>query len=165
MILAMDLSLSGTAFAVLDFSFYGRVKIVATCFVNNKKHSKKSHAYRLNNIAVELDRILKTYPITHVVREKGFSKFAKATQAIFKVVGISDLTLYRNGVEKDIEEIPPTTVKKTIAGHGGAEKSEVAEGVRQYLIDEQKDIVFKTDDESDAVAVGVTYALQNKLIK
>lgn len=156
--------MSGTALAVLDISVSGRVKIVETCFVNNKKHSKKSHGYRLNNISLELDRILKAYEIEHIVREKGFSKFATATQTLFKVVGVSDLTLFKNGVEKDIAEIPPTTVKKAIAGHGGAEKSEVAEGVRSYLVDDQKDYVFGTEDESDAVAVGVTYALQKKLI-
>lgn len=164
MILAMDLSLSGSALAVLDYSKDG-VKIIETSFINNKKNGKKSHGYRLNNIYTEIDRILKNNAIDDVVRERGFSRFAKATQILFKVVGVCDLTLYLNGIDMDIKEIPPTTVKKVIGGHGRAEKSEVEEGLRKYLIKSQQEYKFETDDISDAVAVGITYLIENKKIK
>lgn len=159
MILAMDLSLSSPAFAVLDYDKDGNVTLIYKSHINNKKRAKLPHGERLSYIHDEIKRLFDTYPITEAVREKGFSRYHKTTQALFKVVGVSDYVTYvSSGLE--IEEIPPTTIKKALAGNGYAKKDEVAEALFLYVGEHE----YANDDESDAVAVGITYLMKKGLI-
>ena len=100
-----------------------------------------------------------------VVREKGFSRFANTTQLLFRVVGVSDLIAFVEAGLKEVEEIPPTTIKTTIAGYSRADKEEVEQGVRELLLDHQKEMKFYSDDESDAVAVALTYCIRKGLLQ
>lgn len=164
-ILAMDLSLSGSAFAVLEV-YEKSVKIKELRFVNNslKEIKDKSHGEKVANIYFNLEDILQKHKPTDIVREKGFSRFPQATQALFKVVGVVDFTLFCADIKENIAEVAPTSVKKYVTGSGKASKEEVDEEVRKFLAPSQRDIVFETNDVSDAVAVGVAYCLKNKLI-
>ena len=160
-----DLSLSGSAFAVLQFD-RGTVEIIETLFIDNKKNAKRGTGYRLAQIEQGLTDLLRRHPdITVVVRERGFSKFPAVTQTLFRVVGVADLTLYKQCGGVELGEIPPSAVKKLVTGNGKADKAEVELCVRLYLSKHQQDYVFQTDDVSDAVAVGIAWGLQNKLLK
>ena len=79
----------------------------------------------------ELDDIIND---VHVVREKGFSRFATTTQTLFKVVGVSDLTILDLMGVKNVEEITPTSVKKYTTGDGKATKLDVMDAVRNYFM-------------------------------
>ena len=143
----------------------GRPWIVDTYYVDNKKKTKYTTAQKLSEIAGELAYIAKEHAdIVHIVREKGFSRFANTTQLLFRVVGVSDLA----GIElfncKDIEELTPTTIKRLIAGNGKADKQEVEDGVRELLASEQRNYKFYSDDVSDAVAVGLAYYIKRGLL-
>lgn len=59
---------------------------------------------------------------------------------------------------KQFHEIPPTIVKKMIAGKGNASKAEVAVGLARFIGERW----FDSDDQSDAVAVGITWIQLNK---
>lgn len=61
------------------------------------------------------------------------------------------------------ENLSPSTVKKTVTGSGSATKDEVAAVVRKIL-GLPSDYKFATDDESDAVAVGLAYLIREGLI-
>lgn len=165
-ILSMDLSLSGSAFSILELN-NNYIIIKELMFVNNKvsKMINKFHGEKLANIHDNLDDLLNRYNPTDIVREKGFSKFSLSTQAIFKAVGIVDFTLHQHGIKQKIDEIAPTSVKKLVTGSGKSDKSQVEEYVRKYLFPTQKDIKFETDDLSDAVAVAIAYCIENKLLK
>lgn len=169
-ILAMDLSLNLPAFAVVDIED-GSPRIVEVIHVDNKTQTKWTQAEKLKATATALRDILVRQHVTHckpfdaIVRERGFSRFAQTTQALFRVVGVSDLIALEEGFTKQVEEIPPTSVKSLIAGYGKASKEEVEEGVRELLPEDQKDFVFATDDESDAVAVALTYAIKKGWLK
>lgn len=164
-ILAMDLSLNLPAMAVLEIRD-GRPWIVDTYYVDNKKKTKATTAEKLANIADTLATISETHTdITHIVREKGFSRFANTTQLLFRVVGVSDLAGVKLFSCRDIEELTPTTVKRFVAGNGKADKEEVEDGVRELLAPEQKDYKFYSDDVSDAVAVGLAYYIKKGLLK
>lgn len=104
--------------------------------------------------------IILTYNIDVYVREKAFSRFARETQALNKVVGIADLVAWQQSMAI-FHEIAPTTVKKLLTGSGKADKETVAQALDRYLGAQ----VYKTDDESDAAAVGVAWLLQNNLLK
>lgn len=160
MVLSMDLSLSSPAFAVLEYDNNGTVKLIHKSHVNNKKRSKATHGERLSYIYDELNRIMEKYPIKETVREKGFSRYAQTTQTLFKVVGISDFITHRMA-GLTVSEIPPTTIKKVLAGHGFSSKDAVAEALYAYIGKQD----YANDDESDAVAVGIVYLMQKGIVK
>lgn len=150
-ILAIDSSLACPAFAVLEFNLTEKtVRVVEVTHI--KTNSKKSTGYRLFQIYGLADSLLDRYQFDAVVFEKGFNKFAVATQQIQRTVGMLLFTLYRKEIE-DIEEIAPTSVKKYITGDGKASKEKLAEHLVSYV----GVIKYKTNDESDAVGVGIAY--------
>ena len=59
------------------------------------------------------------------MRERAFSRFPHETQALFKVVGIADLAVWKQR-KAAWEELAPASVKKLLAGSGKADKAEVA---------------------------------------
>lgn len=59
------------------------------------------------------------------VREKGFFRFPHETQALFKVMGIADLTAWQK-CRAAYEEIAPSAVKKLLTCSEKASKEEVA---------------------------------------
>lgn len=159
-IFGMDLSLRRPGFAVIGFDEEKRPVLLEKSFLKNDGRS--AHGPSLLNISKELDRYIETYQPKHYVRERGFSRFPSTTQALFKVVGIVDLYVYaRTGITK-VDEIAPTSVKKTITGSGNAAKKDVQKRMSEILRLDSPDI-FETDDESDACAVAVSYALKKKL--
>ncbi|OMI07687.1 hypothetical protein BVL54_19885 [Bacillus paralicheniformis] len=154
-ILAMDLSLSSPAFAVLE----KKPRSLRVLHLSHiKTNAKKTHGYRLFQIYNHLKEIYEEYGdrISQVVSEKGFSRHARTTQILYMVHGVARVLSYMNGFE--VEEVSPTTVKKHVAGNGKASKEELADAVRGFFTDE---LFFKNDDESDAVSVGVTFLIQS----
>jgi crossover junction endodeoxyribonuclease RuvC len=150
-VLAIDSSLSCPAFAVLEFNLTERaVKVLEVTHI--KTSSKKSTGYRLFQIHNHAEKLLERYEFDAVIFEKGFNKFAVATQQIQRTVGMLLFTLYSKSIE-DIEEIAPTSVKKLVTGDGKATKEKLAEHLIYYV----GVIKYKTDDESDAVGVGIAY--------
>lgn len=163
----MDLSLNLPAYAIIDV-VNGKALIRETRYTDNKAigGSKVPRAKRIKRIADDIAQIFVDYPdIDAVVREKGFSRYANTTQILFRVVGVSDLKVYEGSGITNIEEIAPTSVKRLVAGDGKASKDEVAEGVREFLIDMQKDYKFHSDDVSDAIAVGIAFMIKKGLLK
>lgn len=157
--LALDLSLKSSGIAVIAVTSEGIPIILEVSHVPTL--AMHSHGRRLCQISDEIERYFKAYSPEHVVREKGFSRFPAVTQALFKVVGCSDMVAHIYG--HTVAEIPPTTVKKAITGRGKASKGEVATEVMRILRIEDADY-FATDDESDSAAVGITYLMQKGVI-
>ena len=90
------------------------------------------------------------------MRERAFSRFPHETQALSKVVGIADLVAWKTS-HAIYWELSPTTVKKAISNSGKADKLQVAADL-EYFIGRTS---FQTNDESDAVAVGLAWLIQN----
>lgn len=154
----MDLSLSSPGYAVIRTS-NGNCELIEKGHI--KTDAKKTHGYRLKQIEKVLIGLRDKYEYEAVIRERGFSRFPKITQTLFKVVGLSDMVFADIG---EIIEIPPTTIKKTLTGNGHAKKAIVAKNVRKILkLD--KSIKFVTNDESDACAVVVTYLIKEGLLE
>lgn len=171
-ILAMDLSMNLPCMVVLRITDTKPKKIIIqdVVYVDNKtRPTKKPNSVKLqeiNNALKDLiyDNQLELCSDLHIVREKGFSRFALTTQTLFRVVGVTDLTVLDFLGVKDITEITPTSVKKLVTGDGKASKDDVMDEVRNYLCDEQKDYKFYSDDVSDAVGVGIAYCIKKGLL-
>lgn len=74
------------------------------------KNASKSHGEVLSEIAHCMMSVIPDKPCVYV-RERGFSRFAAETQALFKVVGISDLIAWDTD-RAVFEELAPMTVKR-----------------------------------------------------
>lgn len=92
----------------------------------------------------------------HFVRERGFSRFAAETQTIYRMVGVTDLVLW-DEAKTSFDQLAPKEVKRLVTGKGTATKKDVEEALPPYVGVAE----FKTDDESDSVAVGVAWLLKN----
>lgn len=153
--------MNSTGFTVLDWdSAIQKATVIELGHIDNKKQGrmKWSHGQKLqriyNRIGTEIARSLPDV----IVREKGVTRFNKATQAIFRVVGITDL-IAEQVSGQSCEEVGITEAKKLITGNGRADKSEIALEVQKYLAEP---VEFAVDDESDAVAVGIAYCLKQE---
>ena len=157
-ILAMDLSLNCPGFAVLSISDR-TVTLIAKNTVNNSKDAakpaerRKSTGQKLQEIAMRMHALILKYKPDVIVRERAFSRFNGSTQALFRVVGVSDLMAYDAAHQE-------TAIKMILTGKGKAEKGEVAKALRPYIGDQ----LYETQDESDAIAAGITWAVQENLI-
>lgn len=155
-ILACDLSLACPAFAILEVDQHG-IQLIHKSHV--KTTAKRGTGYRLAEIEAHLKKVLHSYPITDVAVERGFNRFVKATEQIQRVVGVFILTLQHNEIVA-FTEITPKAVKKAVTGNGAAKKDEVALALPQFVGEQ----TYKTDDESDAVAVGIAFAIEEGLL-
>lgn len=123
----------------------------------NNKSSKEPHGAILSAILSFLEGLVADVDI--FVRERAFSRFPHETQTLHKVVGIADLAAWQKAGAV-FQELAPTTVKKLLTGNGKATKEEVASALTHYVGEQH----YATDDESDAVAVGIAWLLQEKLL-
>lgn len=173
-ILAMDLALSQPGFAVLATVEEGgdnKPILLETSFVTT--NGKDVMGKRLCDIEDEIARLILAYSPQFLVREKGFSRFAATTQALFRVTGISDRIAYV-AADKPISELSPTSVKKIVTGDGRASKQDVATSVFFALQITNTDEFYRTkrngeleliDDKTDACAVGLAFMKEKGMIE
>lgn len=142
-IMALDLSLTNTGIAIFD----NNENIV--CIDNAPTNPKDDYPLRLKTIFDKIKLLAEQYLPSVIVIEKGFTRFHASTQALFRVQGIAMLALC------DYKQIfySPSTIKKYVAGKGNASKNTVL----KKIIEIYPQIEIKNTDQSDAIAVGVTY--------
>lgn len=154
----LDMSLTSTGVAVIKVE-NRKAELIETYTI--KTNAEQPLGKRLNIIYSQLDNILEGKNIECIISEKGFSRHNTTTQKLFMVHGISVLVAYKYG--KELEFLMPSTVKKTVAGNGKATKTEVLHGICDIL-NILKFRFSKKLDESDAVAVALSYLKLNDLI-
>lgn len=157
-ILALDLSLASTGWAVISIEDRRPYLLDHGAI---KTNAKETHGKRLSQISKGVDSVTWDYGgFIAIAKEKGFSRHAATTQAIYKVHGVIEELFAHDYV---IIDIPPTTVKKLVTGSGKASKEDVEMAVRR-LLGLRDDYEIETDDESDAMAVALAYAIENDLV-
>lgn len=106
----------------------------------------------LSRLQDHLAEIISSKPVQVYLRERVFAGHYADADRLFRVAGVADVTLWQ--IKNSIfYEYSASTIKKEIAGHGSASKEQVARALPKY-VGEHK---YATDDESDAVAVGLTF--------
>lgn len=141
--ICFDLSLSNTGVAI--FSEDGQCIKLLSIGTNSKDET----SIRLKCIADVMESLKKKYKPEMVVIEKGFVKFNISTQQIFRVVGVCNLIFW------DIPQkyIHATSVRKIVVGKGNCKK----EILRQFILDNYKDVKFDDLDQSDAFGLGIAH--------
>lgn len=153
-ILGLDLSLSCPGFAVLEIN-KGKPKLLESGII--KANPKHTQVQKIRRIAAHMNRLSADYQVDYIVKESGFVRHNRTTKILERVAGAVITTL------GDMEEIPPTTIKKAVTESGKASKQEVELGVKM-LLKLPPEHEFASDDEADAIAVALTLAVQKGLI-
>lgn len=165
-VLAFDISTS-PGIAVIDVKqTKAGVKLKLVHVDSVKTDASHTDAQRYLYIEATATKIIHEYgPFTDVCREHftgGRNK--RATQTVFGAWAAVDTALAKYGytISKDAE-LTPSAVKKAATGKGNAAKDEVEADVRKRL-GLGDDFSFKSDDESDAIAVGLAYLIKKGVI-
>ncbi|SHE67320.1 Holliday junction endonuclease RuvC [Seinonella peptonophila] len=145
--LGLDLSLSSPGYAVIEAK-KGVYKLLEVGHIKAKP--KHTLTQKLKRIQYHISRLILDYDIDVVVIESGYVRHNQATKAIQRVVGAVYSIL-----DCEVKELPPTTIKKRVAGTGKASKEEVQKVVSQMLGNYQ----FENEDESDACAVCIAFLI------
>ena len=165
LILGLDLSLTSSGYCLLNLvseDSHQRHPIIELIEVGHiPTTSTQSLGERLFIIEQCLMDILTRYPQIQVIaKEKGFTRFNNVTSLLNQVQGVCTLTLHKK--DKQInKEFAPKSVKKIIAGSGNCSKTEVREEIMEIMKIKEE---LSNDDESDAIAVALTYLVKEELI-
>lgn len=156
-IYGLDPSLKNSGVVIIDEDTKEIVYVGSVRTDNIKEYKKLPEETRnpkkLRFIYEELTKLTKEYPPSVAVIERGFTRFNASTQVIFRVHGIFNL------VFSEVENIyyPAKTIRETLY-KGNATKEEVEDILSKHL-----NIKFKSDDESDAMAVVYAYLVKHGL--
>lgn len=164
-LLMYDISLSSPGGAVLEYDEKKRkVSILALSHV--KTTDKDNYATRgaiiehwAHLFAREHRKRRGPSKYDMIGREKYSGKFGH--HSIFSAWAAVDRGIDYLGLDFTEDPIPQSRVKLLVVGKGKAEKEEVAEAVRRITGYTGE---FATDDESDAVAIGLAYLIERGMI-
>jgi len=155
--------MSSPGVAILEVK-KGKASVIAVSHV--KTNSSRSHGLRAEIIESWLTLFLAKYTgakgFDHITREDFSGRTSKQNHPVFSAWGSCDRALSKFGLEVTSPAISPSAVKKAVTGSGKAEKNEVEEAVRKIT---GYTGPFATDDESDAVAIGLAFLLMKGVIK
>lgn len=164
-IIACDFSFRRPGFALLRYDPKNRkASVQETSNINNKNSKKKCDGEILSEIALELKRYLDKSPDAIIVREKALDKTggirgSRVIEVLHKVVGVADYLAWRS--RRDFfDEINPKTIKKIVANDPNAEKDVVMNSLTQFV----GKYNYECDDESDAVAAGIAWLINQGMI-
>ena len=112
--------------------------------------------HRLAELHAEIAELIRRHQPSVLALENAFyHKNVRTTLVLGHARGVVLLAAQQKGL--DIAEYPPATVKKTVVGIGGAQKSQVAAMVARLLGLKQAP---RPADAADGVAVALTYILR-----
>ena len=157
----LDISMKCTGVSVYNLD-KKRFEFIDSFSTENIRATKKYrgmnlHSIKLHNISNWIENIIEEYPPSLVSVERMFSRYNNETQTIAKATGVIQSALW----DKPTEFYPPKKVKRFVL-NGNATKEDVANAINND--DRFKDLKFRNEDESDAVAVAITYLIDRELI-
>lgn len=165
-ILALDISAS-PGYAVIEVK-NGKPKLLVEDSI--KTDTAYVDAERFAYVEAKTIQIIYEHgPFDYVCREhflKGGSK--RATQLVFGAWAAIDSALGRYGYHIPSDSASPyeirnSRVKALVGGHGGDDKEKVAKGAK-VVFGLPPDFKFKSNDSSDAAAIGYTFAFDKGLL-
>lgn len=156
----LDISLKNTGVAIYDLvekkfvyiDSFSTEKIYAT----KENKGLELNAVKLKKLADWLKPLIIKYPPSLASIERMFSRFKMETQVIAKATGVVQCMLWK--VPQTL--YAPKAVKLEII-HGSAKK----DVVRDEILKRYPDLVMNNEDESDAVAVCLTYLIKHGLVE
>lgn len=156
-ILGVDPGIADTGYGVISDD---KGKVTCLAYGSIKTSSKDDLITRLNQLHLELDKVIKKYqPALVSVEELFFSKNVKTALTVGHARGVILLTIKQNNLP--IFEFKPAQVKQAVSGYGAAKKDQVQKMVKTLLGLKE---IPKPDDAADALAIAMC-ALNCKTVK
>ncbi|MGB3922019.1 MAG: crossover junction endodeoxyribonuclease RuvC [Minisyncoccia bacterium] len=150
-ILAVDPGFDRVGIALLTKERGNPKLIFSECFKTNKK---KTGAERLSSIGKRLKKTIREWrPEALAIETLFFNTNATSAIGVAEARGVILYEADKAGLE--IYEYGPQTVKVAVTGYGKAGKKEVALMVKKLL--GMKGQLKILDDETDAIALGITH--------
>jgi crossover junction endodeoxyribonuclease RuvC len=149
-ILSIDPGFERVGIAVIEKTFLKKDLLVySNCF---KTSAKIPFPHRLRDIGLEIGKVIKKYkPESLAIEKLYFTTNQKTAMGVAEARGVIIYEASKNGLS--IYEYTPPQIKVAVTGYGKATKSMVMSMVPK-LIELPSDI--KSDDEIDAIAIGLT---------
>ncbi len=166
-IISLDPSLNNTGYCVAKITQQKkqkRVTIIEVGHIPNGHFESNRMGYKLIHIYRRLTQLKNTYNPFVIIKENLATNGYGQVESLATVHGIIRM------VFRDIQIIgyAPNKIKKDVTGSGKAEKEDIVNSIQRYI--ENKYIYtdinltqFHTTDESDALAVLLTYLLEEKI--
>ena len=154
-ILGIDPGTATTGFSILEVK---NKKFTLLDFGYIQTHKGLKSAERLNNIATDMEEILKKWkPHKAAVEKLFFNKNIKTAIQVAEARGVITQKCASKGME--IEEFGPSEIKSVVCGNGRADKKAVQKMVKLIMNLEKTP---KPDDVADAIAVALCSATHQK---
>lgn len=148
-ILGIDPGIHKVGFGIVEKND-GSFNLVKSGFI--KPPSSLSYKNKLSYIANKIEEIILKWKVNFIAIEEIYlAKNVQIALKIGQVIGIIESVAIRYNI--DFDTIAPREIKKCLTGRGSAEKQQVkfmVETITGYNN-------FKNTDESDAVAVAISY--------
>ncbi|MED3839330.1 crossover junction endodeoxyribonuclease RuvC [Niallia circulans] len=159
-VLAFDTSMSSPGVALLEVK-NGKAKVLAVSHV--KTTASQPHGLRAEIVEAWAVSFIHKHGAKFdvIVREDFVGRTSKQAHPVYSAWGAIDQALNKFGLNFTTPAISQSAVKKAVVGVGKAEKDEVAAAVREWTGYTGE---FACDDESDAVAIGLAYLINSKII-
>lgn len=131
------------------------VLLYSACF---KTSARIPHHERLVFIGDEIKKIIKKYKPTTLATEKlFFSKNQKTALLVAEARGVILYTASEAGLS--VFEYTPADIKIAVTGYGRSEKRQIIDMVKKLIVVTSK---TNSDDEFDAIAIGLTHFAINR---
>lgn len=161
----IDLSVTNTGLAVVEYLGDSKFSLIDVKSIapnpRTKGFNKKLESLECFIFATESFSSIKDSKF-FVLENYSFGSPGRLTD-LAELAGLYKGHIIR-GLGKSYDVIAPQTVKKIITGSGRADKNEVQKSLKNFVINIDK-FEFNNYDESDAVAVAVSYGLQMEEIQ
>ena len=160
-ILSFDTSMSRPGVAIIEIK-RNKPHIVATSHVTTT--ASQPHGLRAEIIESWVTLFVAEHgaKFDEIVREDFQGRSSRQNHPVFSAWGAVDQALNKFGLNFTTPAISQSKVKRLVVGKGKAEKDEVERAVRQLTGYKGE---FGSDDESDAAAIGLAFAIENGIIK
>jgi len=157
-ILSIDPGFERVGIAIIEKTNLKKdVLIFSECF---KTSTKIPFTDRLKNIGIEIEKIIKQYnPKVLAIEKLFFTTNQKTAMGVSEVRGAILYISAKNNLS--IYEYTPPQIKVAVTGYGKASKDMVMSMVPKLIEIKTK---IKSDDELDAIAIGLTCMACEKVV-
>lgn len=146
--LGLDPGLTRAGWGVVE-TIDNKLKFISVGAISPRKQDDM--CYRLSYLYEEFSKIIEAYSPQRIAFE---DTFVNSNPASALKLGLARGALIAAAGSKGVDQVSfyaPNTIKKAVTGHGHADKKQVQMMVKQLL----PKSVFKTSDESDALAIAL----------
>ena len=156
-IISIDPGFERVGIAIIEKTFLKKdILVYSNCF---KTTTKISLNERIKNIGNEVEKIIKKYkPEALAIEKLYFSTNQKTVMGVAEARGVIIYVATKNNLS--VYEYTPPQIKVAVTGYGKASKTMIMSMVPK-LIDVDSGI--NSDDELDAIAIGLTCLACEKL--